>query len=124
MRIEYCGAFLTLLSQSPDPQIPRGGSAQGTGEGGDNQEKGIEGEASTQEQQSSMEQNAQWAANAGLAQGMSNGVFGFDGTNVGFPNMGMNGMGDFSQMMQMMPNGMPNNMMGSFPNAMGQYMHT
>ncbi len=51
---------------------------------------------------------------------MNNGVFGFDGTNGGFPNMGLNGMGDFSQMMQLMPNGMPNPMMGSFPNMTGK----
>lgn len=52
---------------------------------------------------------------------MNNGSFGFDATNGGFPNMGLNGMGDFSQMMQFLPNGMPNNMMNSFPNMMGKH---
>lgn len=50
---------------------------------------------------------------------MNNSSFGLDGTN-GIPNMGLNGMGDFSQMMQFMPNGMPNPMMGAFPNMMGK----
>lgn len=56
-----------------------------------------------------------------LGQGMNNGSFGFDGTN-GFPNMGFNGVGDFNQMMQSMPNGMFNPMMGSFSNIMGKLM--
>ena len=102
----------------------RGASAQASGDVGDDQEKAVEGEKFEQERHQAMEQSTQWAANAGLAQGMPNGAFGFDGTNGGFPNMGMNGMGDFSQMMQMMPGGMPNNMMGSFPGAMGQYLQS
>ena len=49
-----------------------------------------------------------------------NGVgFGFDAN--GLANMGFNGVGDFSQMMQFMPNGMSNAMMGgAFPNMMGK----
>lgn len=49
---------------------------------------------------------------------MSNTGFGFE-MNGGFPSMANMGMGDFNQMMQFMPNGMPNNMMGQFPNMMG-----
>ena len=52
---------------------------------------------------------------------MNIGGFGFDGTNGGFPNLGFNGVGDFSQMMQFMPNGMPNPMMNAFPNMMGEH---
>lgn len=51
---------------------------------------------------------------------MNNGGFGFDGTN-GFPNMGFNGVGDLNQMMQSIPNGMLNPMIGSFPNMMGKF---
>ena len=49
-----------------------------------------------------------------------NGSFGFDGSSGAVPNVGFNGMGDFSQMMQFMPNGMPNPMMANFPNMMGK----
>ncbi len=72
-----------------------------------------------QQQQQSMGQNEQWAQNN--VQGMNIGGFGFDGTNGGFPSMGFNGVGDFNQMMQFMPNGMPNPMMGAFPNMMGMH---
>ena len=47
------------------------------------------------------------------------GAFGLEGMNGVFPNMGLNGATDFSQMMQFMPNAMPNAMMGAFPNMMG-----
>ena len=70
------------------------------------------------EQRQSMGRNEQWAQSN--VQGTNISGFGFDGTNGGFPNMGFNGMGDFSQMMQFMPNGMPNPMMGAFPNIMGE----
>jgi len=59
----------------------------------------------------------QWSSVGGIGNGMNN--FGFDGTN-GFPNMGFNGAPDFSQMMQFMPNGMPNNTITTFPNMMGK----
>ncbi len=62
-------------------------------------------------QQQFMGQNEQWAQNN--MQGMNIG---------GFPNMGFNGVGDFNQMMQFMPNGMPNPMMGTFPNIMGEQL--
>jgi len=55
----------------------------------------------------------------GLGMGVNGAGVGFDGMNGAFPNMGMNGMGDFNQMMQFMPNGMPNNMMGMVPTMMG-----
>ena len=47
---------------------------------------------------------------------MSNGTFGFDGMSGGFSNMHFNPATDFSQMIQFMPNGMPNSLMGAFPN--------
>ena len=61
-------------------------------------------------------ENGQWPQSN--ASGMTNTGFGFE-TNGGFPNMANMGMGDLNQMMQLMPNGMPNNMMGQFPNMMG-----
>ena len=60
----------------------------------------------------------QWIAMNGSVPGMNNGVYGFDGVNSGFPNMGLNGSADFNQMMQFMPNGMQNGSMGAFPNMM------
>lgn len=74
------------------------------------------------DQQQAMAQSQQQGANNELAQGMNNDAFGFDGTNGNFPNMGLNGVGDFNQMMPMMQNGMMNNMMGSFPNMMGEQL--
>lgn len=63
----------------------------------------------------------QWGATNGHGPLMSNGSFGFDGTNAGFPpNMGFNGTGDFGQMMQFMPSSMQANSMGAFPNMMGK----
>lgn len=109
--------------QSPDPGVARRMSTQTAGDGSVGQEKGN-GIEKNVEQKQAAGQNEQWAATNGFAQGMNNGALGFDGTNGGFPNMsnmGMTGMGDFSQMMQFMPNGMPNPMMGSFPNMMGEH---
>lgn len=60
----------------------------------------------------------QWVAMNGSVVGMNNGALGFDGMNGGFPNMGLNSPTDFSQMMQLMPNGMQNNLTGAFPNMM------
>ena len=60
-----------------------------------------------------------WPLNGGLGQGMMGGTFGLEGMNGVFPNMGLAGATDFSQMMQFMPNAMPNAMMGAFPNMMG-----
>jgi hypothetical protein len=97
-------------------------STQTAGDGSVGQEKGDAIEKNV-EQQQAVGQNEQWAATNGFAQGMNNGALSFDGTNGGFANlsnMGMTGMGDLSQMMQFMPNGMPNPMMGSFPNMMGE----
>ncbi len=45
--------------------------------------------------------------------------FGFD-LNGNFPNMANMGMGEFNPMMQFIQSGMPNNMMGQFPNMMGK----
>ena len=63
--------------------------------------------------------NGLWPLNGGLGQGMIGGAFGLEGMNGVFPSMGLNGTTDFSQMMQFMPNSMPNAMMGAFPNMMG-----
>ena len=63
--------------------------------------------------------NGLWPLNGGLGQGMMGGAFGLEGMNGVFPNMGLNSTTDFSQMMQFMPNSMPNAMMGAFPNMMG-----
>ena len=75
-------------------------------------------------------QNAQWSQENSAGPMFGKNGAGFDGVNGGFTNMGMtnninnlgfNGVGDFNQMMQLMPNGMPNNMMGGFPNVMGTH---
>ena len=72
-----------------------------------------------------MSQNQQWpASSSGFGQGMNNGAMGFQGAAGGFPSMGINGIGDFSQMMNFMPNGMPNPMMGSMPNMMGKHIES
>ena len=105
--------------QSPGPEVARRASTQTAGEGGVGQENGVDGEKQT-EQQQGMAQDQQWAASNGFNQSMNGGALGLDGAAGGFPNMGLNGMGDFSQMMQFAPNGMPNAMMGSFPNMMGK----
>lgn len=109
--------------QSPGPDIGRRMSTQTAGYGSAGQEKGEGGEKNA-EQQKAAGQTEQWVASNDFTQGMNNGVMGFDAANGGFPNisnMGMAGMGDFSQMMQFMPNGMANPMMGSFPNMMGEH---
>jgi len=98
--------------------MPRRDSTQTAGEGSVGQEKVDDGGKQSGRQQASG-QSQQWANMNGMGQGMNNASFGFDGTH-GFPNMGLNGMGDFSQMMQFMPNGMPNPTMGAFPNMMGK----
>ena len=64
--------------------------------------------------------NGQWPLVNGIGQGMNSNSFGFDGT-AGFANMGYNGVPDFSQMLQFMPNEMSNNAMSAFPNMMGKY---
>ena len=100
--------------------MTRRASTQTAGEGSTIQEKNNDGDKQAEQQQQVANQTQQWTANNGYNQGMNNGTFGFDGAAGGFPNMGLNGMGDFSQMMQMAPNGMQNPMMGSFPNMMGK----
>ncbi|MCJ1379447.1 hypothetical protein MMC17_002548 [Xylographa soralifera] len=54
----------------------------------------------------------QWPVNGATGLAMSNGALNMNGLNGGLPM-------DFSQMMQYMPNGMPNNMMNAFPNMIG-----
>lgn len=97
--------------------MPRRASTQTAGEGSVSQEKADN--EKQPEQQQMVGQNEQWAANNGFGQGMNNDSFSFDGTSLNFP-MGFNNVGDFSQMMQFMPNGMANNMMGPLPNMMGE----
>lgn len=48
-------------------------------------------------------------------------ITGQNGPNLMGTNLPTNGMMDYNQMMQFMPNGMPNGMMGSFPNMMGKH---
>ena len=59
--------------------------------------------------------NGQWPMGGDMGQGVSNSGYGFEGMNQGFPNMPFNNTGDFSSMMQFMPN----NAIGAFPNMMG-----
>ena len=59
----------------------------------------------------------------GSVMGMNNGALGFDGMNGGFPNIALGSPADFSQMMQFMPNGMQNSLMGAFPNMMCESNH-
>lgn len=73
-----------------------------------------------QKNSQTLEQNQQWGAQDGAGSFISNGGFGFDASNGGFPNLGFNAAGDFSQMMQFMPNGMQTNNVGAFPNMMGE----
>lgn len=47
---------------------------------------------------------------------MPNGTLGMNGMNGALPM-------DFGQMMPYMMNGMPNNLMGAFPNMMGSYIN-
>ena len=114
-------AIVANIIQSPGPEVTRRASTQTAGEGNGEQERGDESEKHSEQQQASGS-NQQWTANNGVEHGANNGVFGFDGNVGGFQNMGLNGMGDISQMMQLMPNGMPNPMMGSLPNMMGKNM--
>lgn len=97
----------------------RRASTQTVGEGSGGQERENESEKQTEQQQASGH-NQQWHANNGFDQGINNGAFGFDGSTGAFPNIGLNGMVDYSQMMHLMPNGIPNTLMGSFPNMIGK----
>ena len=92
-------------------------STQTAGDGNNRLDGETEGEK--QSDQQGVGQNQQWDTNNEAQQGMNNGAFGMDSA-TGFPTMGLNGMGDYNSMMQMMPNGMPNPMMGAFPNMMGK----
>ena len=74
-------------------------------------------------------QHGHWNHGHGSMPSLGNHGQNFDGMNGGFANMGnmgnmggmgFNGVGDFNQMMNLMPNGMPNNTMGAFPNMMGR----
>lgn len=67
-----------------------------------------------------LDQSQQWGMQNGGGSLINNGGFGFDTTSGGFPNLGFNATGDFSQMMQFMPNGLQTNNMGTFPNMMGE----
>ena len=68
---------------------------------------------------SDVQENNKTDQSAGKENKQGANAVGFDASAGGFPNMGFNGMGDMSQMMQFMPNGMPNPMMSGFPNMMG-----
>ncbi|KAL9125751.1 MAG: hypothetical protein Q9217_005098, partial [Psora testacea] len=105
--------------ESPGPQgTPRRASTQTLDNGSTTQEKAEENEQKPEQQQQQQQQQMGNMVGQKMFNEM-NGGFGFDGTNGAFPNMGFNGMGDISQIMQFMPNGMPNPMMAGFPNMMG-----
>ena len=77
------------------------------------QDNGDEKEQTKQQEQAK-------GVNGAWPQGNGAG-FSLEAMNGGFANVGNMGIGDFNQMMQFMPNGMPNNMMGQFPNMMGMH---
>lgn len=76
-----------------------------------------DGSQQLQNQQNAQMQGSgqQWPNANGMGQGINGGGLGFDGMSNGFPNMGFANPGDFSAMMQFMPN----NAMNGFPNMMG-----
>ncbi|KAH0544892.1 hypothetical protein FGG08_000972 [Glutinoglossum americanum] len=63
-------------------------------------------------------QLGQWGTGQGQQQMMGAVGVGFDGSGVGFPNMGWNGPGDFNPMINGMQTVMPSANWGSFSNAM------
>ena len=66
-------------------------------------------------------------AKAGTLSLSSNNISSIHDSNLGFdlsgtfPNMTNMNMGELNPMLQFMQNGMPNNLIGQFPNAMGKY---
>ena len=86
----------------------------------DSTEQGNQQQSENNDEQQKQQKQLydQWMAMNGSIPGMSTGALGFDGSNGGFPGMGFNTAADFSQMMQFMPTGMQNNLMGTFPNMM------
>ena len=105
--------------QSPGPQdTPRRASTQTAGDGSFVLDATDEKEQTKQQEQAKAD-DTQWSQSN--SSGMNSNDFGFD-VNGGFPNMANMGMGDFNPMMQFMPNGMPNNMMGQFPNMIGKQL--
>ena len=106
-----------------DKEVPS--TEEGASNGDNIQEQGPHEQDSQQQSGDAVDQQKQqkqlydqWVAMNGSVVGMNNGALGFDGMNGGFPNMGLNTPAEFSQMMQFMPNGMQNNLMGAFPNMM------
>ncbi|MCJ1401226.1 hypothetical protein MMC11_004438 [Xylographa trunciseda] len=90
-------------------QPEKGDSVDGS-KGDERRDSGVSNPMAESAEAQSM--SMQWPVNGATGLAMPNGA----------PNMnGMNGVLplDFSQMMQYMPNGMPTNMMGAFPNMMG-----
>lgn len=113
-RISY--DLLTPL-QSPGPQdTPRRASTTTVENGNNALEKPNDNEGISDAQQISKTGQSGKQENK---QGVH--AAGFDASAGGYPNMGFNGVGDMTQMMQMMPNGMPNPMMAGFPNMMGMF---
>ena len=96
----------TATAAGPEQKGSDKGVDQSAGQG--NLKVGIDG------------QLGQWGAGQGQPQMMGAVGVGFDGSSVGFPNMGWNGPGDFNPMMNGMQTVMPNAGWGSFPNAMGK----
>ena len=108
--------LLTTL-QSPGPQdTPRRASTTTVENGNNALEKPSDNEGTADTQQ--IRQTGQ----NGLLENRQNvNAAGFDASAGGYPNMGFNGVGDMTQMMQMMPNAMSNPMMAGFPNMMGMF---
>ena len=74
--------------------------------------------AASEQQEESVEPIAldgQWSTNGDAGMAMSNVSIGVNGMNGASPM-------DFTQLIQYIPNGIPSNLMGAFPNMMGSQM--
>lgn len=104
--------YLQNSSDTIDPDTQINGSkkeddqADGVKDSGSMEQNGGVGEP-----QSSI---GQWPLNGGSGMAMPNGALALNGVNAVLPM-------DLSQMMQYMPGGMPNSLMGAYPNTMGAY---
>jgi hypothetical protein len=99
---------------------------------GENAEKAVESERQGSEmggQQTASQEDlkvgvegqlGQWGVGQGPQQMVGAAGAVFDGSGVGFPNMGWNGPGDFNPVINGMQTVMPSAAWGSFPNAMGK----
>ncbi|MCJ1473185.1 hypothetical protein MMC13_001836 [Lambiella insularis] len=104
----------SIETTTDNVQAPTQSTTENNSEGpkadGERRDSGVT--ESNAEAGDSNSMNALWATNGVAGSMMSNGILGMNGMNGALPM-------DFSQMMQFMPNAMPNTMMGAFPNMMG-----